>query len=149
MARTEIKIKTWGCDGCDYAQDFEQTQENINKHFKTDREFVRKRITLQPGRCPACALRGVTGNMLPVTSTEKKMLTTIIGEEEIEGEIVLITERRATTISDAAAEGNDEPNHFDNPDLSTTPQQDAYRATRKADIAAAIVRARQFEDTEE
>jgi len=88
MPRTEIKIKTWGCDGCDYEQDFEQTQENINKHFRFDPDFVKKGVVIQPGECPSCVLTGELGHtLIPVTSPEKQITLTIIGEEDIELEI--------------------------------------------------------------
>jgi len=88
MPRTEIKIKTWGCDGCNYSQDFEQTQENIDRHFRFDLEFVNKGVIIQPGGCPSCALKGEVGHkLLPVISTEKQMTLIVTGEEDIELEI--------------------------------------------------------------
>jgi len=134
MPRTEIKIKTWGCDGCNYEQDFEQTQENIDRHFRFDPTFVNKGVKVQPGECPGCALKGEVGHTLtPVTNPEKQITLTIIGEEDIELEIEKRTEAtyRTSRLADATR-------YIDlmdsNGEFPTSIARDRYRAQRESGV---------------
>ena len=115
MSKTIIKIKTWVCPKCDYHQDFEPTE---------------KLTLLNPGYsenvCPSCkqvALEKETRN-------DKKVTMTIMGEEDIDGEITEENEKRTK-------EGNAE---------MTTSQKTAYRTKRKKDIEKAITKAKTYED---
>ena len=126
--KTIIKIRTWRCSKCDYAQDFEPTQENMDVHFNNDRTF---RISnLNENDCPSCALKEVKGVMKKEIDPEKKIEMTVMGEEDIEDEIVEKDEK-------AEEEGKSK---------MTNTQKDAHRAKRRNDIVDAIKKAKEYED---
>ncbi|KKN59596.1 hypothetical protein LCGC14_0540590 [marine sediment metagenome] len=126
--KTIIKIRTWRCSKCDYAQDFEPTQENMNVHFNNDRTF--KVSNLKENECPSCALKGGAGLLKKVTNNAKKIKMTVMGEENIEDEIV-------EKDKEAEKEGKSK---------MTSTQKNTYRTKRKKDIEEAIVKARLLED---
>jgi len=88
MSKTIIKIATYTCDVCGYAQDFEPTQENMDKHFNNNNNF--NGSGLEENDCPSCVLgknkeRKVKHNKLKKeTSQNKKTAIKIMGEEEID-----------------------------------------------------------------
>ncbi len=129
MPKTIIKIKTWSC-ACGYSQDFEPTQENQNKHFNSDVSF---RISdLKANSCPSCALKGVAGTLALERDPNKKMVISIIGEEEIEDELNPDTKTELV---------HKMP-------INTKAQKDSYREKRRQDITEAIIYAKGFEDKE-
>lgn len=134
MPRTEIKIKTWGCSDCDYLQDFEMTQENVDRHFSIDPTFVNKGVRVQAGECPGCALKGERAHsLLPMTRTEKQMTLTVIGEEDIDLEIEERTE--ATYRSRRLAEATRSVELMDSQgEFPTSVARDRYRAQREAEV---------------
>lgn len=114
MPKTIIKIKTWFCPLCDYHQDFDANDIDLMAlHFRG----------LPLGHCPSC--KNET-ELIRETNPDKKTTFTIMGEEEIEGEI----ERGATK-------------GFD---ISTEAKKNSYRIKRKKDIQDAIIKAKKLED---
>lgn len=126
-----IRIKTWGCD-CGYHQDFEPNQELMDLHFNSDVSF--RVSNLKADQCPSCALKGKVGNLVIETNPDKKITMTVMGEEDIETEILEIKERKLK------GEKNNDP------DISTLAKENDYRNKRKADIVSAIVSAKLLED---
>ena len=83
MPKTIITIKTWVCPHCGYSQDFEPTQENMNKHFNLDWQFPLNDV--KSSECPSCGLKGSRNKqMILETRPEKKTIVTIMGEEEVD-----------------------------------------------------------------
>ncbi len=80
MSQAIIKIPTWRCPECDYAQDFEPTQELMNIHFGG----------IPEGKCPACFMGKNQTKEVKVclmnkeTNPDKKTTITIMGEDEVE-----------------------------------------------------------------
>lgn len=109
MSKTIIQIKTYSCQVCGYAQDFEPTAENMVKHFPELRGMANE--------CPACALgqtdlKDAEGNkikakrnqsLIKETDPKKKTTITIIGEEEID----TMVKRDGTMMSLEAADEMD------------------------------------------
>lgn len=65
-----VRIPTWTCDSCGYAQDFEPTQAIMDKHF----------AGVRAGQCPSC---GAVGQLTPETNADKKTTVTVMGVEEV------------------------------------------------------------------
>ena len=130
--KTIIKIKTWGCSNCGYHQDFEPTQENLNKHFPEG---------VKVDCCPACFLGKCPDRikkempLLKETNPDKKITMTVMGEEDIETEIEQIKDRKL--------KGKDNKN---DPDVSTVAKENAHRGKRKEVIRQAIIEAKKLED---
>lgn len=134
MPKTIFKIKTWSCAICGYAQDFEPTQQNMNTHFNTNRSFSVHDIF--NNECPSCALKGNRSNpLLREVNLSKRIILTIMGDEDIEDAIEQIKTRKVG--------GKQEK---DDPDLSIISLEDAYRQKRRQDIFDAIQKAKQMED---
>jgi len=76
-------IKTWRCEVCTYAQDFEPTQDNMTLHFNHDRKF--KMNDMQKDECPRCAMLGTRGSkMKKETDTAKKSKHDICEQSDID-----------------------------------------------------------------
>src|SRR3990167_4470720 len=78
----KFTIKTWRCPDCDYAQDFEPTEENMRIHFNG--------WGVRENECPACVsgrnpqrvvLRGP--RMSKETRPEKKSKMTVLEESDV------------------------------------------------------------------
>jgi len=129
--KTLIKIKTWKCSECDYYQDFEPTTENMDKNFNDPNQRLRKDILVVANECPSCVTKGIRNTTLAKESNPNKKITlTIMGEEDIEPEIIK----------------DDEEKTKEGKPKMTNPQKEAYRTKRKADIVSAISEARKLED---
>ena len=88
--------------------------------------FHRASNNLTPdGKCPTCKL-----DLVKSTDPLDKITMTVMGEEDIEDEILR----------------DDEEKTKQGKVKMTALEKDAYRNKRKADIQAAIVEARKFED---
>ncbi len=125
--KTILKIKTWSC-ACGYAQDFDPTQENQDLHFNNDSQF--RLSNLKANECPSCGLKGLKGAMTKETNPDKKTTVTIMGEEDIEDEILKDDEEKTK-------QGK----------VKMTGQEKAdYRAKRKQDIKDAIIKFKLLED---
>lgn len=82
MPKTIVKIRTWRCPVCDYAQDFEPTQENVDRFMNHDPKYALS--NLKGASCPSCALKGNQCLMDEVSDSTKKITITIAGEEDLE-----------------------------------------------------------------
>mgnify|MGYP001589875351 CR=1 FL=1 len=80
--KTIIKIPTWRC-ACDYAQDFEPTQENLDLHFNNNKKFPLIE-SLKENECPSCHERGNKAQLVKETDPKKKTTITIMGEDEVD-----------------------------------------------------------------
>jgi len=80
----KFDIKTWSCAECGYRQDCEPTQENADRHFNLDRNFILSDIV--ENECPACSLKGVRGNVLvrETNPVKKSKMDIIESEADIE-----------------------------------------------------------------
>lgn len=65
----EYFIKTWSC-ACGYQQDFEPTQELVDKHFNDDKLFPLDDV--KADECPSCKLKGLVGSLKKETDPAKK-----------------------------------------------------------------------------
>jgi len=74
--KTIIKIKTWKCS-CGYAQDFEPTQELMDKHFNIAHPELFKNI--QANQCPSCKV----GRLILATLDEQLTTVTIDDEDDL------------------------------------------------------------------
>ena len=117
--KTIIKIKTWSC-ACGYKQDMPPTQENQNLHFNNDRQFPLS--NLKANECPSCGLKGLKGVMQKETDPLKKTTVTIMGEEDIESEILR----------------DDEEKTKQGKVKMSVSEKETYRTKRKQDIQDAI-----------
>ena len=109
MPKTIIKIKTWSCPECFYHQDFEPTDELMLKHFGRSGDL-----------CPSCGKAKLVKEINP----DKKIVMTIMGEEDIETEIT--GKEKEKSMSKV--------------------EKTAYRNKRKKDIQEAIAKATLLED---
>lgn len=86
MPKTIIKIKTWRCPVCEYAQNEEPTQEFMDVNLNDIRAFPLKNI--KANECPNCAMHGDREVKIEVTKVDSlKSVVTVMGEKDIEPEI--------------------------------------------------------------
>ena len=123
--KTILFIKTWRCNKCNSAMDFEPTELNLSVHFQG----------LKDNECSNKFSRGCTGQMVKVIDEKMKSMLTIMGEEDIETEITEVKERKQK----GEGRGND-------PDVSTLAKENVYRTKRKQDILEAIAKVKLLED---
>lgn len=117
--KTIIKIKTWSCS-CGYQQDFEPTQENMDNHYRG----------LKANECPSCALKKLKGTLQKEVDSTKKIILTVIGEEDIEDEIL----------------EDDKEKIKSGKSQMTNEEKITYRLKRKQDIQDAINKAKLLEN---
>ena len=87
MPKTIIKKRTWRCVECDYGQSFEPTKEAMDFQFNQNTGISLTNV--QENECPSCVLQGKREiQMKKVTDPKKKATTTVMGEEDIEPEII-------------------------------------------------------------
>ena len=127
MPKTIITIQTWTCS-CGYKQDCEPTQANQDLHFNNDSQF--RLSNLKVNECPSCALKGIKNTMSLETNPAKKVVLTVMGEEDIEDEILK----------------DDEEKTKQGKVKMTVAEKTAFRNKRKADIQAALLEAKKLED---
>ena len=156
--QTIIKIKTWRCSSCDYAQDFEPTIEKMHANFNLNDDFVNRihrknkarikeqlmkgksaipmKLNVSQNECPNCLLSGVSSLLIKETNPDKKTTMTVMGEEDIETEI-------------ETADKYNIPEKKFGMSVKTDTEKDAYRVKRKQDIADEIVKLRANSNTQE
>src|SRR3990167_10209880 len=117
MPLTVIRIRTWRCPSCDYAQDFDPDDaQQMALHFPT----------APAGQCPACcfgqnlARVKQTVKMRKEADPAKKSTMTVQGQESIDSEIAQIEKVRVMSES----------------------EKDTYRTDRLGEITDAIAAAR-------
>ena len=76
-----IKIKTWTCAVCEYKQDFEPTQDNMDIHFPS----------VLAGTCPACHRQKRVSPLVRETNNVKKISMQIaeVGDDIIKDKQVV------------------------------------------------------------
>ena len=111
-----IKIKTWRCKYCNYAQDFESNKKLNKLHFSE--------MDLETDQCPSCHHKQAIGLEI---DPEKQSTMNIMSEQDIEIEIKEIQERKE--------KGEEFPEDID---LSTPEKIEEYRQKRRQDIAQAV-----------
>ena len=117
MPKTVIKIQTWRCSVCAYAQDFEPTLQNQKIHFGLDDKFTsriqeinnkKKKESMilgvsftalplfpEAGKCPSCLLKGIVSSDMAVEGNPEKMTTiTIMGEEDVDSDDNIPAEKK-------------------------------------------------------
>lgn len=72
----ELAVKTWICETCGYRQDFEPTTENM---------MAQGFGLIESNRCPSCIRKNIASSMVPVRSTEDKIVVKLATDEDIEG----------------------------------------------------------------
>jgi ribosomal 50S subunit-recycling heat shock protein len=128
MPQTVIKIETWTCKTCTYKQDFEPTQEAMDLHFNRTSKFRLNNV--KANECPCCLLKGENSKMAKEVTDKGKITVRIMGEEDIEQEIIDLNKQEKEKT------GED----------MTTLEKENHREKRKLDIQEAITKARLVED---
>jgi len=128
MPQTVIKIKTWTCETCTYKQDFEPTRKAMSSHFSKGFKDISHDV--KANECPCCSLKGENSKMVKAVTDKGKITVRIMGEEDIEQEIINLNEQKKEKT------GED----------MTTLEKENHREKRKLDIQEAITKARLVED---
>lgn len=81
MPKTIFAVPTWS-HSCGYKQDFEPTQENMNKHLNMNPKFPVD--DLLAGECPKCRQLGKVAQLSLETDIAQMTRITVMGEEEID-----------------------------------------------------------------
>jgi len=115
MPKTIIKIKTWTCPSCGYHQDFEPTPQLMSQNF-----------SCQDNSCPSCK----TSELLLGTDDSRKIAHTVLGDEDIDAEILILCDKLVEN-------GSEE---------MTANEKAEYKTKRQGDVARAIAEAKKHED---
>lgn len=141
MPRTEIKIRTWRCPSCEHAYDFDP----FDRQYKS---LLSGHGGTPLGYCWACWVganpTGIKDKvlMVKVTDQEKKTTMTVMGEEDIEEEILEKTESVHRTRRLAEKEMNLKSKIQDGIFMLTPTGESKLRAKDQADVEESIVRLR-------